>query len=77
MCCVGCVSRWRAGCTEDSTYQYTLIINCSFTHTNTQVVGLSVGIAAFSFPVARWLYFRHWRKMTQQELFEQKMLRYV
>lgn len=41
------------------------------------VVALSVGVAALSFPVARWLYFRHWRKMTQQELFEQKMLRWA
>ena len=51
------------------------------THTHThparfrQVVGASVALAATSFPIGRWWYFRHWRRMTQQELFEQKMLR--
>jgi len=44
-------------------------------HTHPQVVSASVLLAALSFPVGRWLYFRHWRQMTQQELFEQKMLR--
>ena len=39
-------------------------------------MGASVALALLSFPVSRWLYFRHWRQMTQQELFEQKMLRW-
>jgi hypothetical protein len=42
-----------------------------------QVVTASVLLATLSFPVGRWLYFRHWRAMTQQELSEQKMLRWV
>ncbi|KIZ05832.1 hypothetical protein MNEG_2127 [Monoraphidium neglectum] len=39
------------------------------------VVAASIVIATLSYPLGRWIYFRHWRKMTQHELFEQKMLR--
>ena len=40
-----------------------------------QVVGASVALAVLSFPFARWMYIKHWQRMTQRELFEQKMLR--
>lgn len=49
-------------------------------HTQTQprqVVGVSLAIAVASYPLGRWIYFRHWRKMTQHEMFEQKMLRWA
>jgi hypothetical protein len=39
------------------------------------VCGLSAAVALLSFPLGRALYLRHWRKVAQQELFEQKMLR--
>lgn len=39
------------------------------------VAGVSILLAAVSFPLGRMLYFRHWRRMTQAELSEQKMLR--
>lgn len=40
-----------------------------------QVVGASIALAVLSFPFARWAYIKHWQRMTQRELFEQKMLR--
>jgi hypothetical protein len=39
------------------------------------VCGASAAVAVLSFPLGRALYLRHWRKVAQQELFEQKMLR--
>jgi hypothetical protein len=41
------------------------------------VCAASLGVAVLSFPLGRALYLRHWRKVAQQELFEQKMLRWV
>lgn len=39
------------------------------------VVAGSICVAVSSFPLAQWLYIRHWRRITQQERDKQKMLR--
>lgn len=39
--------------------------------------GLSVFLSALTYPLARYWYNRNWRKIYENELFEQKMLRWV
>lgn len=41
-----------------------------------QVCGMSVFLSALSYPLSRYWYNRNWRKINENELFEQKMLRY-
>jgi hypothetical protein len=40
-----------------------------------QVCGVSLVLAGLSYPLSRFWYTRNWRKISENELFEQKMLR--
>jgi hypothetical protein len=41
-----------------------------------QVCGVSVVLAGLSYPLSRFWYTRNWRRLSENELFEQKMLRW-
>jgi hypothetical protein len=42
-----------------------------------QVCGVSLVLAGLSYPLSRFWYTRNWRRISENELFEQKMLRWV
>jgi hypothetical protein len=54
---------------------YVVVYMCLCCCAVLQVCGVSVVLAGLSYPLSRFWYTRNWRRLSENELFEQKMLR--